>query len=390
MDALVKLQDIADRPLHSVLVSNGYDAVEVCGNTSASLEWIKSYFRGYYHCLIAGTPDFRISVVQDDRLAKEFRRQAAAGTKVGCGKTYQKQLAEIYLAAGCRIYCYLKRAAAVVIPEDKSRMIFLTSGEDPERQYEPARHLREYFSRMLERRGWIILHAGVVARDGAGIAFVGAKGSGKSTSIAAMLGWPGTDFIANDRAYVGLAGGRFKVLSWATTAKIGVGTAYASLPLREWLKSTAVFSYPQEESTAEEREYFLRSTSDSERWSAKQKIELTPAEVTRTFGGEIQALANLDLIVFPRVTPQVDRVEVTELDESAAQAILNHQCFTPQDDSYPDWIGLRLEDIETIESRRVELVRRLSLQTPMRSVRYSSADDLRWAVSQQLNLGSAS
>jgi HprK-related kinase B len=55
-------------------------------------------------------------------------------------------------------------------------------------------------------QGWILAHAGAVARDGRCLALAGPSGSGKSTAALALVG-AGLDFVSNDRLLLKRNGG---------------------------------------------------------------------------------------------------------------------------------------------------------------------------------------
>jgi hypothetical protein len=362
---------------HRLFTDNGFDNAEVCSDLPAPLDWIRYYFTPYYAFDPAGVKaGYSIVCCTDPDLLEQARVHARSGTHLGRGRTYQRNEVEDYRAGSWTLRMYTDRPAALLVAEDRRRVCFLTGPADPQAVLEPARHLREYFSRRLERQGFAIFHIGVVAWGDRGVAVMGSKGAGKSTSVVALMEAERASFVANDRAYIGRRDGSPHVVTWPTTAKLGVGTAYGSPRLRQWLRRTATFSYPQEEATPEEREHFLERATDEERWAARQKIELTPDELAGTLGVGIRAEAGLSLLVFPRISPACERTSVEEADRDWVIEELIRESFTPDDRSYPDWLGLREQSTEALRQRTRELAGELARSVPAFRIVFRTAPDL--------------
>src|SRR6266446_10730587 len=154
---------------------------------------------------------------------------------------------------------------------------------------DPARLAREVLYNSLPYPGWHEIHASAIARNGKAIAFVGSKGTGKSTILCNMLSQQYKDsefdFVTNDRLWVGQENGQWTGLGSPSPVLIGYGTLATVCELAERLSLY--------------RDEFFLLTGD---WG-KKVYQFSPSELARVFGRNIQTSVELLAIVNLRRGP---------------------------------------------------------------------------------------
>lgn len=91
----------------------------------------------------------------------------------------------------------------VVWVDDARRRIAVVGEPSPWRAQQTLRSVRHLLRWQVYAAGDLLLHGGLVRLDGAGVAFAGAKRSGKTSSILSALVHGGADFVSNDDLTVG-------------------------------------------------------------------------------------------------------------------------------------------------------------------------------------------
>jgi hypothetical protein len=307
-----------------------------------------------------------------DREAWRRVRSAVDGVDSTASHTYNRTpIREWALGDGLYVHQYVARKAVTVIDVDRGVIAFVDDcRSDHEWWMEPSRLIRESITRRLEEDSTFVFHAGSVALGGRAAVFVGHKRAGKTTLTVAALEYAGAGYIANDRAYIDVAGGRPSVRGWPVTAALGIGTCLASPTLRSLVEGGVKSRYPQP--TLESRldlDEFRRRDAPA-MMHERVKIELTPLEMGETFGVPVVAAQTLNALVFPELDPGCARPDVRRLAPADAAVRLGEQILTCDAVEYPDWLHLRrASDVET-QARVSSVADRLLHAVPAFTLRY--------------------
>jgi hypothetical protein len=299
-------------------------------------------------------------------------RSVVDGMKSTGSHTYNgTPIREWVLGDGLYVQQYATRKAFTVVDAGRGAITFVDDcRSDHEWWMEPSRLVRESMTRKLEEHSTFVFHAGSVALDGKGAAFVGGKRMGKTTLTVAALEHAGAGYIANDRAYIDMASGMPYIRGWPVTAALGIGTCLASPTLRSLVEGGVRSRYPQPalECRVDLDEFRRRDVPAMMR--ERVKIELTPLEMGATFGVPAVAGQALNALVFPELDPRCGRADFRGLASSDAAVRLGEQILTCDGAEYPDWLHLRrAADAET-QGRVSAFADRLLEAVPAFTLRY--------------------
>ena len=115
----------------------------------------------------------------------------------------------------------------VLIEESQnSAVVFLEDSGNTSR-YLLMRTIRHFIFKMLSKYGFVPVHASAVEVSGSGIAFVGDKRSGKTTSLLSCLRYGRASFIANDAVFIGGEKGEYILASAPTSVGLRKNTLEA-------------------------------------------------------------------------------------------------------------------------------------------------------------------
>lgn len=173
---------------------------------------------------------------------------------------------------------YLEKVGAFLVRG--GREIVVDAARDVEDRVLRLSILGPALALLLHQRGFLVLHASVVARGGEAVAFLGDSGWGKST-IAAALHAKGYDFVADDVAAITLGPDGPHVLPGYPQAKLWpdaatlLGETPESLPL-------------------------LHPRFDKRGWRTARGFSSDPRRLVRTY------------VLAPGSTPVIERLEPRE------------------------------------------------------------------------------
>lgn len=165
--------------------------------------------------------DASLCVLEDSELAN--RMKDAVDQEGLPTDFYQRRAAKVVHTARGRI---VADESGSVIGSDVRRKRAVLVSPAPDRSL-ACRIIRDLATSEVERSGWTLLHAAAVAKDGAGVLVVGAKGAGKTTASLALAraGW---SIVSNDRTLLGRSAvGGWSLVSWPTTCNLGLELLHA-------------------------------------------------------------------------------------------------------------------------------------------------------------------
>jgi len=193
------------------------------------------------------------------------------------------------------------------------------------------RLIRELAIRFAENRGAIVLHAaGVVLNDRA-VMLPGISGSGKTTLLSCLLTIPGVKFLSNDRVLLVPTNGGDDVatcLAVPMAVRLGRGTLEANERLLHHIMMCPELRREQSAPVG------LLDSS----FGARQKLELTPREMTTAFKARLSAGAHLGFIVYPMLLPDEHSVTTSVISPPVANELIAQSRFTPTDEAWAPWV----------------------------------------------------
>lgn len=327
----------------TVTVRAGGCVITVQSGDSTVLEWLRRYMHGFWPVgpapagsARAGSLAAEVTVVVDQ--AARYRLCAALG-RPGVAEPVPTFMA----AAGLRAAgpgpavlagCPDQRVAYV---RDRDRVLVL--GDDADAAGLAAmRVARSAATAWLEGQRWSPVHAAAAAREGAGLAVIGPKGSGKTAAVMALAAFAGWQVIAHDRVFVESVTGEPRLLPWPSSLNIGLGLlhalGWADILRARYLGGEPVPYHQRDAVTAA----LLAGTRAPVRaHGAELKAQLFPAQVRDWLGVELGSSAVLAAIVVPRIDLSRSQPEVSRL----AQAAFSERDVFPapgKTDYYPDFL----------------------------------------------------
>ncbi len=215
--------------------------------SAATVEWLDQFQAPWFEARRADAPPLA-PVVELRVDAELFRRRAAAacptGRDVACFTMdrAEARLPLVRIDGGPEIALDAAGGTMLEVRGDdrRTRVEVLADAERPAGRLAVLRVLRELASAAALRRGELPIHGAAVADADGVTLFVGAKGAGKSSLLVHALLHPGTQFVANDRAFVRVgAGGAASAHGMPTIVAIREGTLALAARLRDAVGSGA-------------------------------------------------------------------------------------------------------------------------------------------------------
>jgi HprK-related kinase B len=198
---------------HVVRLDVGGCRIDIATNEPSLARKLDRYFR---ECLTSasGPPDFAIAAIQapvpDIQATWRTKPPEAGKTKIKeewvdlpDGRVVRKRLTGMVFAFGGDVHV----ACGPCTKNDNQIVNFANN---------------RYMQWRLAQ-GWILAHAGAVARDGRCLALAGRSGSGKSTAALEMLA-AGLDFVSNDRLLLKARNGVVDVRGIPKHPRVNPGT----------------------------------------------------------------------------------------------------------------------------------------------------------------------
>jgi hypothetical protein len=302
-------------------------------------------------------------------------REMLAGLRFSPASTYEgRPVLRTELGPEIVALAYVDGPGVTLVDVGRRCVRYVTAGVSDAR-FEAARLVREVLRRQGEHRGEVTIHAGAVFLDGRVWVIPGAKGAGKTTTVCAMLEHVGADFVANDRVHLSATDGGHVAQAWPMTTRIGLGTCNESQQLKTWLQPTVQPAYPQ---TGWDPRTGLTESDVAELLAAADgpKVELTTTELIATMGCKAEAGGPVAGLLMPKRNPRAADVSVRTGEFGQTIELLLEQAFTPHDDAYPDWLGLRTRSVPELARAAADTLARLAADVPLVEVEFADARSL--------------
>lgn len=249
--------------------------------------------------------------------------------------------------------------------EPGSNRILIVGGNEQPVSTAAARMAREAVRAVLHRKGWTLLHASAVVRDGRAVLALGAKGSGKTTTALLLARHCGWELLANDRIFVRPGPSGVQILPWPAAAAIGLGLLDA-LDLydlaRDRVRAGEQLHPTQDERvTAALRAGHRRPLREPD--GRELKTQVFPDQLHSWFGLPLATSGRAAVLLFPTIAPSVPAARAEQCRSLAEADFFN----TKTEDRYPDIFGLARTDPATRDQARA-IARERFAQLPHRAV----------------------
>lgn len=164
--------------------------VDVVTNDDVLREWMEAYFEDVLGAGGSGEPDFRVVAVEGPEARVEL---PLAVKPPEPGKRRPKE--EWVDLPGGRFVRKLRTGMVFVFGSG----VHVAYGPCRAHANQIVNFVNNRYMQWRLQQGYLLAHAGAVARDGVGLAMCGDSGAGKSTAALDLVA-RGLDFVSNDRA----------------------------------------------------------------------------------------------------------------------------------------------------------------------------------------------
>ncbi|SDH48928.1 hypothetical protein SAMN05192558_10297 [Actinokineospora alba] len=171
-------------------------------------------------------------------------------------------------------------------------------------------------------RGELFVHGGLVALGGTGIAFLGHKRAGKTTSILSSLVHAGAAFVSNDDLVLAATDdGPTVGYGYPRTVNVRTDSLLALTGTRpELARLLDDVSHPANSYPGKQLDEVIGTTDEGK--AIPESLWVRCAELARATGAELVPTHRVHAVVFPRFVAEGEPVGVEVLDRAAAEAAL--------------------------------------------------------------------
>ncbi|GAA5084270.1 hypothetical protein HNP84_001988 [Thermocatellispora tengchongensis] len=260
---------------------------------------------------------------------------------------------------------------------DGRRAVWVSSGSPKWRTQQVLRSVRHMLRWQAYQAGDLLLHGGLVSLRGRGVAFVGGKRSGKTSSILSALVHGGAGFVSNDDlALVESPGGGLTGYGSPRTVNIRTDSlltlAESNIRLTRLLSSG---DHPTNTFAGKHRTTESLATTSGD--VLPGSLWVRPAELAEVTGCVLIDEHAVDALVFPAFDSSATAPALTRLGGETARAMLDEHIElqgTKYDPFLADWFpGTDLARRQRLVDRLVATVRCYRLTQSMGALAASTA-----------------
>ena len=290
---------------------NGLTVRVECAD-QAPLTWVEEFLSPAFTPVEDGTADCTVTLEIDERRYATVRRWGAHpdGRRVA-GFAFDSGPVELALWASAqqdRVLFDVDSEVFYFVNQDGSHIRVLSASHHPSRRIALMRVVREFVMSDSWTRTRFVLHAGACELANAGIIIAGPKGAGKTTLLMYALGCAGARFIANDRVVVSVDGPQAMVRGMPTVVSVRAHTLRCFPAFeRQWAAS----HYNERWSLQEAQQHGAPPVR-------ADPINLTPAQFCMLLGVPLCASGRARILLFPRLTDDIEGLRVQELPHDVA------------------------------------------------------------------------
>lgn len=317
-------------------------------NHKNHVQWTDAYFRYLYHrendsqhmVKLMTKNQFWVYSIANTAMFRHLYKLVDEYAAQSLGHHVEK-MEQIDCAGGSLVF-YPQKKLFILSDYDFKKVYIISDQESQAAVYEPARMIREIVTRSMERKGFFLLHAAAVEKDGQVVLFCGDKNTGKTTMMLGLLKL-GYNLISNDKVYIGIENRQVKIYSWPGPVGITLETLMHFPLLQGELKRLQRLMFPQHRLHPEAM--ILVETGLAE--TDYSKLDLSMEEVASILNSRLVREAILQQIIilgdyadahnFRRIA---DIQTVIGLLKKHFFFPRNDHNYPPSDPSYPQWYGI--------------------------------------------------
>lgn len=248
---------------------------------------------------------------------------------------FEDDIAEITFKDGGMV---VDRQKKIIICYDQSyqQIYFVSDGSDPSIKYELAHSMREMFSHYLEERGFYLLRASAVEKDGKSILFCGDEGAGKTTILLGLME-QGYHLLSDQWVYIGIENRKIKTISCPGAVGVTLATTMHFDPLIDVYADLGSLTLPQKQ--------IHSLVLDDLEENDVDKIDLSVEEIVSAFHSKFTLEAELgELMIIDDYLPYENFTDVQD-PVQAIRILKSHTAFPSKtrvadawrDELFPDW-----------------------------------------------------
>ncbi len=307
-------------PLSKSLAYNGLTVRVECTD-QAQLTWVEEFLSPAFNPGADGAADCTVTLEVDARRYATVLRWGAHrdGRRV-TGFAFDSGPVELALWASPHDDRVLFDADSEVfyfVNQDGSQTRVLSASHHPSRRIALMRVVREFAMSDSWTRTRFVLHAGACELANAGIIIAGPKGAGKTTLLMYALRCAGARFIANDRVVVDVDGSQAVARGMPTIVSVRAQT----------LRCFPAFEQQWSASHYNERLALQEAQQHDTPPVWADPINLTPAQFCMLLGVPLCESGRARILLFPRLTDDIDGLGVRELSHDASSQRLAASIF---------------------------------------------------------------
>jgi hypothetical protein len=224
-----------------------------------------------------------------------------------------------------------------------------------------SRFARDVIKALLERNGWVPVHASAVVRMDRCLLVLGPARTGKTTLAMLLARTHKWDLLANDRAFVRVDHGFVRVLPWPTAAAIGLGL----LDALGWFDIASARIRDGEQPYPTQNDRVTAALHDQIRGPLHEdgdrelKAQVFPDQLKSWFGIRLASTGRVAGLLFPSVVPDARPAALGHLDSMDEANVIDADA----ESGYPDILDLAVVDAEA-RDRALDAVRHHLLRVP--------------------------
>jgi hypothetical protein len=262
----------------------------------------------------------------------------------------------------------------VLYVDTARRRISIVGPEGEWRTLQILRTIRNILRWQTFVTGDLFVHGGMVAIGGAGVAFLGAKRSGKTSSIVSALLLPDASLVSNDDLSIGLQQDQAVGYGWPRSIAMRMDSILALQAYAAGLGDLAVRgAHPTNRHKGAHNEH----CSDLEPRQLPLGVWMYPRELTDALGCGLARGAPVAALVFPRFDDSLDGPRLEPVSSSSARELLlanTEETAVQYDPFLADWYQDRGHARRAlVVDRLLSTARVFQLRQSMRSLQQGSA-----------------
>jgi hypothetical protein len=268
--------------------------------------------------------DCTVALVADDRSYDETLRRGpqADGRQVDCF-VLDSGLVRLPLWASPtdeRVIFDQRFKAFYCIDSDNSRVRILAGSRNLDARFALMRVVREFAMSSSHTRDGLVIHGAALAMENDGIIIAGPKRAGKTTFLIHCLQAAEARFISNDRVVVSLASAEPVLRGMPTIVTVRDQTLDLFPALQQPLLESR---YDYRLALGEEE----RDSTPTVRLRCGRPFDLAPAQFCALLQARMSGQSRVRALLFPRVTEEIDGIQLRNLSAQAAHERLSAALF---------------------------------------------------------------